>query len=130
MAATQVGLVYSTRQKIVRRVIVPDSDAALDLPGWIGAGETLIRMPLQTYQAMGSPADRDAWLASQIGPPVGTDRVVILDGRNDVVAITRADALLAADVAGLNLPKGYSLLETNTPCELGQRYNASAGTFS
>ena len=48
--------------------------------------------------------------------------------RNIVQFIVCADPTILDDTKGL--PKGWSLLETDTPCEVGMKYTASTGTFA
>jgi hypothetical protein len=125
MAATLVGVIYSPRQRVIRRVIVPDNDAQLNDPAWLLAGERMLTLPLATYQAFQGRADLEANVAGQIGA-AGSDRCVLLDGRNVVQGVVFADPTI--DVADL-LPKGWSLVE-NAAGEVGQKWNAANGTFT
>lgn len=42
MPSTKVGIVYGTKSKIVRRIIVPDDDFELSLPQHLGPGESML----------------------------------------------------------------------------------------
>lgn len=127
MTATYVGIVVSTRQKTVRRIIVPDTDAELQQPGIVEAGETLLLMPMAIYQSLTDISQVDQWLVGEIGAGL-SGRCVILDGRDIVQYIIYADPSILSETKGL--PRGWTLLETDTPCVVGDKYNANTGTFS
>src|SRR5215203_3644155 len=108
MAATQVGIVYSTRLLTIRRIYVPDYDGQLNDPKLYGPGESLFLMPMANYLAAGGADGLRAALAGQVGP-AGNDLCAICDGRDFVQYIVRADPSILNDTKGL--PKGWYFIQ-------------------
>jgi len=120
MAATFVGIVLSIRQNAIRRVIVPDFDAQLDDPSFVGTGERLIKIAMTTYRSWGSPADMKAYIEGQEGAS-SLDRLCILDGLDRLVAIVRGDYEIDGPNILSQLPNGYSLIESDLG-EIGETW--------
>lgn len=108
MAITQVGIVYSTSLRTIRRIIVPDFDSQLNDSKLLLNGEGLYKMPVANYNASGGMAGLQAALAGQIGP-AGNDLCAVCNGQNQVVQVIRADSSMLADTQGL--PKGYYMVQ-------------------
>jgi hypothetical protein len=98
MAITQVGIVYSTNLRTIRRVIIPDNDAQLNDSKITVQGEGLYKMPLATYQAAGGLDGLKAAFAGQVGP-AGNDLTAICNGQNQVQGVVRMDTAIVADMA-------------------------------
>lgn len=107
MAATQVGIIYSTSLRTIRRVVIPDFDSQLNDSKITGTGEGIYKMPIATYNTSGGMAGLQAALVNQIGP-AGNDLCAVCNGQNQVVGVVRADPAILADTAGL--PKGYYMV--------------------
>lgn len=89
--ATLVGIVVG-RQPVIRRIVKPDTDAALDDPLLVKPEETLIKLPLDTYNALSADglAGLDAWLNRRTD-----DEFHALDAKQ----VTEAAVIAATDVA-------------------------------
>lgn len=107
MAVTQVGIVYSTSLRTIRRVIVPTADSGLDDSKLLLSGESLYKMPLATYNATGGLPGLQAALAGQVGP-AGNDLCAICNGQDQVVGVVRADPAILTDQQ--SLPRGYYMV--------------------
>src|SRR5215207_4790989 len=110
MAATQVAIIYSTRLLSIRRIYVPDNDAQLSDPKLTGPGESKFLMPMANYLAAGGLDGLRAALAGQVGA-AGNDLCAVLDGRDIVQNVVRADPSLLNDTKGLR--KGWYFVEGN-----------------
>jgi hypothetical protein len=108
MAITQVGIVYSTALRTIRRVIIPNSDAALNDGKLLLSGESLYKMALATYNAAGGLAGLQAALAGQVGP-AGNDLCAVCNGQNQVAGVVRADTSILTDEQ--SLPNGYYMVQ-------------------
>lgn len=109
MAITQVGIVYSTSLRTIRRVIIPDSDSQLNDSRLLLNGEGLYKMPLASYNAAGGMEGLQTALAGQVGP-AGNDLCSVCNGQNQVVEVVRADSSIVTDTQGL--PKGYYMVQS------------------
>lgn len=108
MAATQVGIIYSTSLRTIRRVVIPSFDSELNDSKITGTGEGIYKMPIDTYNSSGGLAGLQTALAGQIGP-AGNDLCAVCNGQNQVVGVVRADPAIVADTQGL--PKGYYMVQ-------------------
>ena len=94
--ANRVVVIYATRSKILRRKIILDNEAQLDLHQ-PGSGESRLLLPLS------SPFDDAscrAAIAAATGavPPEG--RCCIIDAAGDIVGVCNADPALDTHPAG------------------------------
>jgi len=104
MAATQVGVIYSTINKVLRRIIFPDDDG--ELPLHLGAGETM-----HTVSADEWSAERDTRIAAKTNDhdptslsahflkvhkaiTLGDPRCAVADPTGTVIGHIMADPLL------------------------------------
>jgi len=104
-AATQLAVFYATGSKILRRKVIPDSDAQLVLHQ-PGQGESRLLLPLaQPHDDASCRAAIAA--ATGVAPPSG--RCCIVDGAGNVTGVCNADpaldthpagSLVASDLAG------------------------------
>lgn len=96
MAATKLIVIYASRSGILRRKIIPDDDAQLDLHQ-PGPGESRLLLPLDRRHD--DAACRAAVEeATGVTPPSG--RCAVLDDNGQVVAICHADPALDAHPSG------------------------------
>lgn len=109
MAITQVGIVYSTSLRTIRRVIIPDFDSQLNDSKLLLNGESLYKMPLANYNSSGGLEGLQAALAGQVGP-AGNDLCAVCNGQNQVVEVIRADTSVLTDAQGL--PRGYYMVQS------------------
>lgn len=122
MAATQIGIVYSTALRTIRRVIIPNTDSALNDSKILLNGESLYKMPLATYNASGGLAGLQAALAGQVGT-AGNDLCAVCSGQDQVMGVVRADPAITSDSS--ILANGWyfvlgipSLVQTGTQLDL------------
>jgi hypothetical protein len=117
MAATKIGVVYGTKNKHIRRIIVPDDDAELNNPLHVGPGETLATVPV------GTSIDH-ATLAKLLGTnadPSACRCAVINNGTNKVIDIVMADPLID------NI-EGHTMM-FHSDAAIGWNYNAITKTL-
>lgn len=105
MAVSQVGIIYSTALRTIRRVIIPDFDSQLNDTKITTQGESLYKMPLADYNAAGGLDGLKAALAGQVGP-AGNDLCALCNGQDQVQGVFRMDTAIAADVAR-SIPNGW-----------------------
>ena len=88
MAQTQIVIIYSPNQNQRRTVIIPDDDSQIPIhTANIINGEAVLVGSLVDYQNIGP----DAMLAAYIGQQPTSDRCILIDNTNTVVAVVRAD---------------------------------------
>lgn len=94
-----MAVVYATESRVIRRVIIADTDEELQraTSGGIAAGEALLLVP--SAEAPGPGALRTA-VEQRIGAPTQSDRVVERDATGKVVAVWRGDPSLDSPRAG------------------------------
>jgi hypothetical protein len=56
MPITQVGAIYATRSKLLQRIYIPHADDSEIAQQHVGPGESLLTLPLGTFEAGGPPA--------------------------------------------------------------------------
>lgn len=102
MGTTQVGVVYSAAQQIIRRVIVPDSDSQLAaFQQLMMPGEAWNTIPLASYNKLTSPQAIHDFLGLT-GQPGVTDRCVVVNSAGLVTLSCCADP-------GIDAPNGVML---------------------
>jgi hypothetical protein len=96
MAVTQVGAFFATASKLLQRVYIPSHNDSEITQQPLAAGETLMNVPLATYQTGGAAA-----VQALIGAPTFSGRCAIADkNTNLVVGIIIADPSLYTDPNG------------------------------
>lgn len=110
---SKMGVVYATGSKLIRRVIVPDSDRDLARSDFLGAGESILVVPI------GNPFDTSG-LQKLVLDLHGLDivpcgRCAVIDGHGDVVNVIMADPEIDS-VAGHRLV-------TSETADVGWRYD-------
>lgn len=89
--ASNVAIIYSQSQKVIRRIIVSDTDRELNaaLQGAVVPGEGLMFLPKEEYNTLNAITLRQR-VAQEIGV-ASSDRVVEVDQGNRVVAVFHGD---------------------------------------
>jgi hypothetical protein len=96
MALTSVAAIYATGSLLLQRIYIPSGDDNEINLQHVGAGETLVRMPLSTYQT-GGPVGVQA----AIGIPSFSGRCAVVDGTtNTVTEHIIADPAIYSDLQG------------------------------
>jgi hypothetical protein len=91
MTATKIGVVYGTKSKIVRRVIIPDDDSELDNPLHVGNGETLEKIPMGPHdhgtisKLLGTNPDHNASRCAVVHPSGQVVKAIHADPEIDSV---------------------------------------------
>lgn len=96
--ATQAVAIYATASKIIRRIIVPDNDAALALHQPL-PGESRLLVAIGAHDLASVKAA--VATATGVTPPSG--RCCIVDGSGNVIGACSADPALDAAPAGASL---------------------------
>lgn len=92
MAKTKVIIIYSSKQGILRKVIIPDDDS--QIPNYIAnikTGEQVMIASLTDYLWNYGPNNL---LARFLGRKSTTDRCAVINAAGYVVAIVRADSAI------------------------------------
>jgi hypothetical protein len=96
MAVTSVGAIYATGSLLLQRVYIPHADDSEIAQQHVGQGETLVNIPLATYQQGGAQA-----VQSSIGAPSFSGRCAVVDtNSNLVIDLLQADPALYTDLRG------------------------------
>ncbi len=98
MAATRVGLVYSTTTWRLRAVVVPDDDAQLSDARFLGLGEAMWSISAATYTGKDTAA-LQLVLNVLTGHAPSGDRYANVDSGNNVVSVHIADPVGCGDPA-------------------------------
>jgi hypothetical protein len=95
-AATQLAVFYATDSKILRRKIIPDDEAQLELLS-AAPGESMLLVPLaRPFDDASCRAAIEA--ATGIAPPSG--RCCIVDESGDIIEVCNADPALDSHPRG------------------------------
>jgi hypothetical protein len=122
MPVTQVGAFYATGSKLLQRIYIPDhADSEIDQQ-FIAAGETLLKVPIATYQTGGHPA-----VQALIGAPTFSGRCALVHKTTSLVLdVIVADPVLYADPNGHHvIPHNQAMaadLWTGTGSQFTRRY--------
>jgi len=93
--------------KLLQRVYIPGADDSEIAQQHVGAGETMLSVPVATYQTGGAPA-----VQAVIGAPTFSGRCAVVDkNSNLVVSAIIADPALYSDPGG-NLVMAHDLATT------------------
>jgi hypothetical protein len=96
MPVTQVGAIFATASKLLQRVYIPHADDSEIPLQHVGAGETLLNVPIATYRTGGAAA-----VQSVIGTPTFSGRCVVVDKNTNLVTnAIIADPAIYADPSG------------------------------
>jgi hypothetical protein len=118
-----VALVYGSVAKHLRRVYVADTLQALARAVVLQQGEDRILLTDAAYAKLDAPG-LHAYLATQVGVPVGSGRAVELDATNTVVAAYQADPEVDRPIrAALNT------LLAHDEADIGDQRDAQTGRF-
>jgi hypothetical protein len=122
MAVTQVGAIYATVSKLLQRVYIPHANNSEIAQQFIAAGETLLNVPIATYQTGGQAA-----VQALIGAPSFSGRCAIVDKTTSfVLDVIVADPVLYADPNGNHvIPHDHVMptdLWTGTGSQFTRRY--------
>jgi hypothetical protein len=106
----QIGVIYGTESKIVRRVVIPDSPG--ELPNHVGDGESLFRLELPDDPLVTTDAD---WISRQFYEEMGiaadklpSARCALVDASDGIVtSVLMADPVIDKHDDG-------SLIQTDT----------------
>jgi hypothetical protein len=110
--ATLVGIIVG-RQPVIRRIVKPDDDSALDDPRLVKPEETLIKLPLETYDKLSALGldGLDAWLKQRTDDEFhALDDKLVTDAA--VIAAVDAKAIEDAQLAFQAASDAEALLET------------------
>jgi hypothetical protein len=119
MPVTQVGAIYSTASKLLQRVYIPHADDSEIAQQHVAPGETLLNVPIATYQTGGPSA-----VQSAIGTPTFSGLCAVVDNTNTVISVIIADPALYTDPAGnLVIPSDLARVgDTWTGTQFMRRY--------
>ncbi len=96
MPVTKVGAIFATSSKLLQRVYIPDADDSEIAQQFVGAGETLLNVPVATYRTGGPVA-----VQAVIGVPTFSGWcAVVAPDTHLVVAVIIADPALYTDTRG------------------------------
>jgi hypothetical protein len=95
MAITSIGAIFATNSKLLQRIYIPHADDSEISQQPVASGETLIAVPLATFQSGSVPAVQAA-----IGAPTFSGRCAIVDATNKVIDHLTADPALYTDPRG------------------------------
>jgi hypothetical protein len=98
MAFASVGAIYATVSKLLQRIYIPHADDSEIVQQPIRSGETLLYIPIATFQSGGAQA-----IQAIIGIPTFSGRCAVVDGTNTVIALIIADPAINID------PRGQSI---------------------
>jgi hypothetical protein len=105
MPVTQVGVIFATVSRLLQRVYIPSIDDSEIAQQFMAAGESLLRVPLTTYQAGGVAA-----MQASVGTPTFSGRCVVIDGTNKVIDAIIADPVLYTDPRGQVIPHDHAMI--------------------
>lgn len=88
--ATLIGIVYSAKGLILRRVIQPDFDSQLDDPAWVQPGETMLRIPIAD-EVLTRGLSWEGIVEAKIGQALNSPRCAVVDPQGTVVNVICAD---------------------------------------
>lgn len=115
-ASTQIGVVYSTGQGQLRRVIVPDDDSQLTVKNFpLQPGEAFIVVP------------KNADVIAEIKKVTGkdpTEPMAAIVGANGLV-----EEMIMADPTIDKVPQGKSLVKAYPGVAIGQTYDSKRDVF-
>lgn len=112
---SSVGAIYATASKLLQRIYIPSVSDAEIAQQFVAAGETLLNVPLATYQQGGIAA-----VQALVGTPTFSGRCAVVDGTNKVIDHIIADPLLYTDPRGQVIPHDHTII--------GDAWNGSAFT--
>jgi hypothetical protein len=96
MPVTQVGAIYATVSKLLQRIYIPHADDSEINQQAIAAGETLLLVPIATYQSGGAPA-----VQALIGTPTFSGRCAVVHPTTKLVlSHIIADPAIYSDPSG------------------------------
>jgi hypothetical protein len=98
MPVTHVGAIYATVSKLLQRVYIPHADDSEIAQQYVAVGESVVNIPIATYQQGGAVA-----VQSLIGAPSFSGRCAIVSGASltgTVLDIVTADPALYTDLQG------------------------------
>jgi|SRR6516162_866482 hypothetical protein len=72
MAITSIGAIYATKSRLLQRVYIPHDDDSEIEQQHRHPGETLLRVPIETYRSGGAPA-----VQALIGTPAHDGRCIV-----------------------------------------------------
>ena len=104
MAKTSVGAIYATGSLLLQRVYIPDFDDSEINQQFVGPGETLVQLPLVTYQTGGHPA-----MQTLIGTPTFSGVCAVVSSANVVIDRIIADPAIYTDPRGLTIASDLAM---------------------
>lgn len=104
MALTSIGAIYATQSLLLQRIYIPHADDNEIAQQQVGVGETLINVPLATYEHGGAPA-----VQNLIGAPTFSGRCAVV-AASAVIDHVIADPALYSDPRGQVIPSDISMI--------------------
>lgn len=126
MAASKIGIVYATGSKMVRRIIVSDTDDELRVHQQVGVGESYLEADPQPGGA--DVASMEAYAKACIETATGgkcADHVVVV-----VAADGKAEHFIKADPAIDTMPEKELVLRYSEKIAHGATYDPITGEFT
>jgi hypothetical protein len=112
MALTSVGAIYATGSLLLQRIYIPQLDDIEIDQQYVAAGETLVKLPLATFD------EGQAAVQAAIGTPSFSGRCAVVNSSNVVIALIVADPAIYTD------PNGNQVI-AHDQANIGDTWNGS-----
>lgn len=125
MAVTKFGVIVSSGSAQIRRYVYPTaSDAELNNPALVGAGEQLIQVRNGPFASSAAwQAAVAAAIQAALGKPPGNPACCVVDQTNIVIGAIMADPAIDS------IP-GATLVQAYAPIPIGSTYDPTTGLFT